>query len=75
MLDSADPGTANCPFCGADYTHLRIMWGALSPEKSYYYVSCFDCMGSGPHSPSREVSITKWNTAFAVFLDDHSRTR
>jgi len=67
--DPAAEGTAACPFCGADYSHLRIMWGAASPSESHYYVTCFQCMAAGPTSISRQVALTRWNTAFAIFSD------
>jgi len=63
------PETAACPFCGAGHSDLRIMWSATSPEKHYFYICCFECSASGPKSPSEQVAVTRWNTAFAVFLD------
>ena len=62
------PETADCPFCGADTSSLWLMWGSISPSESHYYVACFQCMAAGPQSPSEKVALTKWNTAFAVFL-------
>lgn len=63
------PESASCPFCGADYSHLRVMWSHPEPNREHYYVACFECMAAGPHCATMAVAITKWNTAFAVFLD------
>lgn len=73
MPEPVSPGTADCPFCGTDYSNLRLMWGANSPSEAHYYVTCFQCMAAGPNSSSKEVALAKWNTAFAVFLDTHKK--
>ena len=65
MTDKTSKELKPCPFCGADYTWLRVFTWTVTGR---YYVFCDKCKCDGPPSLYKEKAVERWNNA----LRNHS---